>query len=314
MSQLDIKGVPAAGAVRPGSPSDQSTAGGKFLDGREYVAVVVGVAHDKLVTIRIQDTLFNMKLGHNLAPGENLTLKYVSAGSVPTFILVQADLPDIVSEPVTISRTGTVIDRYLKAIQGIHEVGPALFSVTPMLSMPLDAGLIARELQQSVIQSGLFYESHQANYMQGKETLEHLMMEPQNQTDFEPSEMVKRQLDAIEKHSITWSGMVWSGQHMKWTTHVTTSDSKSDDSEIESQDCATAPGSEITSRLQLELPNLKMVVANFTLRAGALSLSIEVDNSPALVVLRHELSSLISALANSGQKVESCLVNAHEPT
>ena len=57
---------------------------------------------------------------------------------------------------------------------------PSLTSLTPILTGYLtNSAELSASLQKAIIQSGLFYESHQAQWINGKNTLENLQQEPQ---------------------------------------------------------------------------------------------------------------------------------------
>ncbi len=312
MDKFSVGAVPSVSAVRADKSGLQLQSGIQFVDGHEYTAEVVSFANGQIVMVRIQDTLLNMKLNNNLAPGQMITLKYVGGHAVPTFTLVHSDTPEALSGYVALSQAGTVIGQYLQEVDQIRQYDQAVSTKIPLLSAPWNAEQSAQELQQSIVQSGLFYESHQANFARGKNTIEHLLKEPQNQEDFNSSEMVAKQLEIIEKNTIKWSGSVWPGQLMRWTTHLSGEQPYTDD-HAASSNMLNDVGTDITSQLELSLPKLKDIAANFTLSGDSLTLSLEVKDSHTLNLMQRELGMLINALTASGQKLAYCVVKPHEP-
>ncbi|MHB1735688.1 MAG: flagellar hook-length control protein FliK [Acidithiobacillus sp.] len=109
------------------------------------------------------------------ATGERLQLLYLSGGARPTFLLATSAavrLPDRVG----LSNTVQSLLDWPPA-----EGGSALRGIQPLLPQPpIESASLAQMLQQSINQSGLFYESHLAAWVQGQLPLQNLRAEPQN--------------------------------------------------------------------------------------------------------------------------------------
>ena len=109
------------------------------------------------------------------AAGDRLQLLYLGGRSHPAFLLTTsaaASLPDRVG----LSSTA-------QSLLGLSpaESGSGLRSLQPLLPQPPSASApLAQLLQQSITQSGLFYESHLAAWVQGQLSLQNLRAEPQN--------------------------------------------------------------------------------------------------------------------------------------
>ena len=72
----------------------------------------------------------------------------------------------------TLSRAGKVLGDVIAAAQKAETPATAALGRTPLLAGPgADAGAIARALQDGLAKSGLFYESHVADWAQGARTL-----------------------------------------------------------------------------------------------------------------------------------------------
>lgn len=87
-------------------------------------------------------------------------------------------------------------------------------------------------LQHSTQQSGLFYESHLAQWTSGQHDLALLKQEPQNQPSpsqhaHEPLKathapeshhlLIRQQLETLGTQSFTWSGQAWQDCELEWT-------------------------------------------------------------------------------------------------
>lgn len=81
--------------------------------------------------------------------------------------------------PPTLSRAGQIISTLLSGEERAPQ--PAtIVRATPLLSEPpLQAARLAPALQQAIVESGLFYEAHQAQWVAGRYPAEALAREPQ---------------------------------------------------------------------------------------------------------------------------------------
>lgn len=96
---------------------------------------------------------------------------------------------------------------------------------------------LAKSLQDALGASGLFYESHVAQWAEGKRPLADLQREPQMQRqeapagrqsaeslaraaqlapDLSAAQMINQQLHAHEQQRVQWNGEAWPGQSMQW--------------------------------------------------------------------------------------------------
>ncbi len=307
MSDLHINAMSAATAIQSNLAKNQSGPVASFTPGTQYVAQVVDQTDGRAVTVAIQGVLLNMALGEGLSPGQLVTLKFLGSHPTPTFLVVQAAGQETDSGVVQVSPAGVQIGQFLEKTQAIDMHSRVLETETPLLSTPDNPALIAQELKRTIAHSGLFYESHLADYALGKLSIEQLRQEPQNAVDFDPSELVARQLDVYEHHSVHWAGSVWPGQIMHWTTQV-------EPLEIgqETPPGASTSDSNITSTLELDLPNLKKIVAKISLRQGNLNILLEANDPVTLVQLKNQLPTLAFAMNESGQSLDSCLVKPYE--
>jgi hypothetical protein len=127
-----------------------------------------------------------MQLPASVRPGDLLNLVFVSREPRATFVIAVEDslFPPGVSSRV--SDAGRFIDQLLRQPAPAPAGLAALSSMGPLLAgPPLDSVQLAKSLAGALGRSGLFYESHQAQWIAGLRSLPKLLMEPQARLAFE---------------------------------------------------------------------------------------------------------------------------------
>jgi hypothetical protein len=120
-----------------------------------------------------------MQLPAGVRPGDLLNLVFISREPRPTFMIAagEALYPPGVSSRV--SDAGRFIDELLRR----PPVSAALTTLSStgslLMGPPLDSMQLARSLAAALDRSGLFYESHQAQWLAGLRSLPRLLLEPQ---------------------------------------------------------------------------------------------------------------------------------------
>ena len=118
-----------------------------------------------------------MSLPASVLPGDRLHLSYLTDKPRLTFALQKIESG--VGPDAKLSATGRQLSALMN--QGAYPTA-AVTGATPLLAGPTpDGGQLAARLQQSLAQSGLFYEAHQAQWVAGTRSLEQLRLEPQAQ-------------------------------------------------------------------------------------------------------------------------------------
>lgn len=122
-----------------------------------------------------------------------------------------------------ISAAGQLLGDVIAAAQKGDTQASAALGRTPLLGAPSsDAGVLAKALQDGLGKSGLFYESHVAEWAEGTRTRTDLAAEPQARgmappTDPATAQFINLQLNAHEQGRVAWQGQLWPGQDMRWT-------------------------------------------------------------------------------------------------
>ena len=123
----------------------------------------------------------------------------------------------------SIRSAGKMLGDVIAAAQRADAGAAAAIGRAPLLAgASADAGRIAAALQDGMGKSGLFYESHVAEWAQGARPLSDLAMEPQAQgrmpspLDPATAQFINMQLTAHEQARVAWQGQLWPDQEMRW--------------------------------------------------------------------------------------------------
>ncbi len=167
----------------------------QWVPGQRLPAHVIASAPNGRFQVQVDNQMLDMNLPRNTQPGETLELTFIASSPRLTFALTQdlaKNLPAPANSGVTISDTARFIGGLL---QKNGEAGSAARSesltqgrvataelakaaaVVPGAPPPIRE--FAQALRTAVSQSGLFYESHQAQWVSGERTLNTLLQEPQ---------------------------------------------------------------------------------------------------------------------------------------
>ncbi len=232
-----------------------------------------------------------------------------------------ADLPKLdPSTPApTLSSTARVLTSLLSAAQGSAAtlIGKsALFSDGP----PATAQL-AQRLSDTIAQSGLFYESHVAEWVRGERTLPELLQEPQMQRlaqtaetaaraagpDLSAAQMVNQQLNSHEQGRVQWNGQAWPGQHMQWEIRREQRDGEA------GQGGADGPPEPVwRSGVRFRFAMLGEVSATVTLVGDQVHLQMQTDTHDAATTLRAYAGQLEQAMEAAGAPLSSLTISGSE--
>lgn len=214
-----------------------------------------------------------------------------------------------------ISDTGQLLDRLLRLAT---QASPVTTSTTKLLLATPDAkpAQLASALHDAFSTSGLFYESHLASWVTGQHSCAALALEPQGQiaagTGSEEGslpQLVKAQLDAMEKREMQWQGQVSPG------VPTTLSVQAPHDGDKAAPHPSDNDPPQWQTRMQLALPALGNIQARLQLTGGHLQLNLHAHDNATVALLRAHLSKLSAALADSGTVLQQCSVSlghAHE--
>lgn len=304
------------------------SAGTNFEPGQKYQATVQAQIAPGIYKVQIDKQVLQLQLPASIRSGDTITLQVISLLPRLTFNMAASANP--LSTAEQLSETA-------RLLSSLTRQPPEQKYIRPSGNTPLWTGAtqfpdtteLAGKLHETLSRSGLFYESHQAQWVAGTRNTTQLMQEAQNQPPdanaqalhhaFHQEEtqhrqpsiagipehlmtLVQQQLNTLETRQIQWQGFVWHEQQMNWTIR---------------EDSGHAPGEnegrQWMTEIQLYLPNLGEVRAILRFGLGGISMTLDAKNEKTREKLGAASSQLVSRLNERGISVLSTLVNQHGP-
>jgi hypothetical protein len=201
----------------------------------------------------------------------------------------------------TLSPTAQALAGVLAAAQKAETVLTAVTGNAPLVGTPgADAEALAAGLKQAFGKSGLFYESHVAEWAQGTRALAELANEPQQQAaqagarpnpqDPATAQFINMQLLAQEQSQLAWKGQLWPGQPMEWNVQREAHGGGGDGDD----------GAIWNSRLKLRFPELGELDVQLRMVGGALQIGFSTGDDATAALLRQHVPNLAGALDSVG--------------
>jgi hypothetical protein len=215
-----------------------------------------------------------------------------------------------------LSPGGQTIARVLAAAADAAQPATAAVARTPLLNAPSEnAGHLAAALRQGLEQSGLFYESHVAEWAQGLRARADLAAEPQGRGAMpsalapDAAQFINLQLGVQEQGRIAWQGPLWPGQDLRWDIERHPARAGDDDDAGRGGAAAGADGTQWHSRLRLRFAGLGDVDAHLVLAGDRLHLRLDAGEDAAARM--HAASSLLAtALDAAGTPLASLAIHS----
>lgn len=196
--------------------------------GQQVKAEIIANLPNNLYLARIAGEMYKLEIPLNVPPGEILEMTYLSADPRVTFQIMR---PEGGGESVKLSSMG-------KWLSGIAKDAPEpAVEQGALLEDPgQSTALLAGRLKSAISHSGLFYESHLAQWAAGGLQLEEILKEPQGKlsralghaapeegqeqegagfADGRTLPFIKEQLLLLNSGVLTWKGEAWPGQGMQ---------------------------------------------------------------------------------------------------
>jgi hypothetical protein len=278
----------------------------QFIIGREYSARVVSKLDDKAHLVKVDNAVLKMELGNAARIGQSITLRYIQDSPVPTFLLTpQSGKP--VSSAADLSSAARLIGLYLQQAEK-NGASSKYEATTAITHSPKDPQMLAQGLRQAVVNSGLFYESHLNEMLQGARTLAAILQEPQNQNQGQTqiATLTAQQLMMLEQSRLNWHGEVWPGQKMEWNVYIEQHDGEAAEY---GEDADARP---VTSEIKLTFPHLGVVAAKLTIVDGHISINLRAEQKETLDELKSKSHGLAQAIGDSGLQLKGLVVTGYE--
>ncbi|MES2319316.1 MAG: flagellar hook-length control protein FliK [Pseudomonadota bacterium] len=227
------------------------------------------------------------------------------------------------TEPATLSAAGKILGSVLGASQLSGGAAPtALLGRAPLLTgPPLAPEMLAAALKDVLGKSGLFYESHLAEWASGTRSRAELGQEPQMQrppaapapdgtrlpaalADPATAQLIDLQLQTHEQHRVAWQGQAWPGQDLSW-------DIARDDPEPDSGASGDAePEPAWHSSVRLRFAALGQIDARVTLSGQRLQIHIDAGDGAVGALLRQHAGALGLSLDAAGTPLAGLTIRA----
>ena len=210
----------------------------------------------------------------------------------------------------SLSPAGKALGDIIAAAQKADTQASAAVGRTPLLGAPSgDAAAIARALQDGLAKSGLFYESHVAEWAEGARPRADLAAEPQARgmpppTDPNTAQFNNLQLNAHEQGRVAWQGQLWPGRDMHWEVERDASGR---------QDDGAGEGTTWQSSLRLRFGALGEVGARVVLSGDQLHIRLDAPDAATKHLLDAYRARLAQALDAAGTPLAQLAIHAaHE--
>lgn len=151
-----------------------------FTVGERVQATVTGMLPNGRYSVLVKDQLLDLNLPRNTEPGEQLDLTVVAKEPRLTFSLPnsQNQATAGVTPGVVLSKAAQVLSEFAASPDGKTRAA-TLQQSQPLFDGDPQPEKLAGQLAGRLAESGLFYESHQAEWVKGERPLQTLLREPQ---------------------------------------------------------------------------------------------------------------------------------------
>jgi hypothetical protein len=212
----------------------------------------------------------------------------------------------------SISTAGKALGDVVAAAQQAGTQASAAVGRTPLLGGPsADAGAIEQALRKGLEKSGLFYESHVAEWADGARPRADLALEPQARgmpppTDPDTAQLINLQLNAHEQGKVAWQGQLWPGRDMHWEVERDAhgrQDSGTDDGD------GAGEGTAWQSSLRLRFGALGEVAARVVLAGDQLHIRLDAPDAGIQGLLDGHRARLAQALDAAGTPLATLAIH-----
>ncbi|MBS0425072.1 MAG: flagellar hook-length control protein FliK [Proteobacteria bacterium] len=307
----------------------------EFIQGQKYQALVEARLLNGDSQVLVAGKSLQIRLPENFQPGNKLELIFISNEAKLEFLALSNTPSDNVINNTSISTAGRFLSVLMQGpLKHTSEntanvvTGHTLTSPNPILtSAPTNSTDLPGLLQKAIVQSGLFYESHQSQWMHGKNTLENLQQEPQGKlmlitvdsstakaavtaTSLPPEvpvpvpvhaqtiPLVQQQLTTLETGHLLWRGEAWPGQPMKWDIYEESQENATKEND---SDQATR----WHTQLRLSMPELGDITATIALNTSGINIRLSTTRSETASLLKNNQLPLTSGMQSAGLNIQA---------
>lgn len=292
----------------------------KLEAGQQLQGSVQSKLSEGLFQVQVAGQTLQMRLPGNIQSGDMIRLEVIATKPRITFSMVASTNP--LSTPEQIGAAARLLSKLAELPLErpiVKQLGNK--AVWPTQQPVPDTKLLAGALREILGKSGLFYESHQAEWIRGERSTNQLMEEPQNvltgkilppsssdqQTALtgdislsatkELLHLVQQQLHTLEQHHIVWLGQIWPGQQMQWEIQGEPEHQARQESERQ-----------WSTEMELALPKLGDIHARLVFAESGLKLTLHAADEKTVELFNRALPQLQASLADADITLASVLV------
>ena len=315
------------GPVTPITPvtafADLPQSAPDFTQGQKYQALVEARLHNGNTRVLIAGQLLQMQLPDDIQPGNKIELVFIAREPQLKFLLQNETSPSPGTEksPPTISTIGRLLGSLIQDTQQPTSLKLLPNSVPILTNPPTNSAELPALLQKALTLSGLFYESHLAQWMAGRNTLSQLKQEPQNKLTIatmttsiasnadtavhkQSLPLVQQQLSTLETGHLIWRGEIWPEQLMEWDI----SEHSSNDNEQETGESS----SQWQTQLHLTLPRLGEVTAKIMFNSHGIHIKLHTTVMETAKLLKENQPPLATAISSAGFRVQAVEIHSSD--
>ncbi len=312
---------------------------GQLLTGR----VVPGTGENGVSRLLWSGYTFDLPLAEAVPVGTQVQLKVISNGGA---IRLQYIPPNVGLTSTSNQGQGEVqLSSMSQWLAGLMESllsreggdasalkGTMLQALTPLnadKSLP-SADKLAIQLQTMIEKSGLFYESHQAQWAQGQKTIDALLDQPQARWSVAgggaipsgiernvfgiPNSLVsniEQQLGILEGRAVQWRGEVWPGVRMEWHLQPIDPEELDDDTQRERalNDQEDRPW---MTQFEVHLSSLGLIYASFQIYKDYVNWYLQAENPATKALLTRYQETWLKALQARGVNATGSIESMEE--
>lgn len=155
-----------------------------FEPGQKVQGSVQAQVAPNVFKVNVAGQLIQMQLPPSIRSGDTVALQVISIQPRLTFGMVNSANP--LSTPEQLGSAARLLSSMSQQAPGKAHVRAAQSAPLWEKPQPPESRQLAGALRETLANSGLFYESHQAQWLEGTRSTAQLLHEPQNQTPEQP--------------------------------------------------------------------------------------------------------------------------------
>jgi len=295
--------------------------------GQQLQGSVQSRVTEGLFKVQVAGQTLQMRLPGNIQSGDIIKLEVIATQPRITFSMVASTNP--LSTPEQIGATARILSNLAELPLErpiVQQLGNKAIWDTGQ-QVP-DTKLLVGALRDALGKSGLFYESHQAQWIRGERSTNQLLEEPQNLLTGKGSpsssteqyagsdrvstaqanmaaqaraagdaaqpiakelvHLVQQQLHTLEHHHLVWMGQVWPGQQMQWEIQGEPEQQSHQQDERQ-----------WSTEMELALPRLGDVHARLVFAESGLRLTLRAADSATVDLFNRNLPKLKNSFADA---------------